>query len=122
MVKHISKLFERRIVRTCGYSLQGLRETFREEEAFRVEVLLAFFLLPLGLYLGETGVEKVLLVGSVLLVLLVEILNSAIESVVDRYGAEQHELSGRAKDQGSAAVFLSLVIVIMVWGILLCFR
>lgn len=102
--------------------MQGLRATFKEEEAFRVEVLLAFFLLPLGLYLGETGVEKVLLTGSIMLVLLVEILNSAIESVVDRYGADQHELAGRAKDQGSAAVLLSLIIVFVVWGVLLCFR
>ncbi len=122
MEKHISNLFQRRIIKSCGYSLQGVRATFKEEEAFRVEVLLALFLIPLGLYLGETGVEKVLLTGSILLVLLVEILNSAIESVVDRFGAEQHELAGRAKDQGSAAVLVSLLMVLVVWGGLLCFR
>lgn len=122
MAKHTSNLLQRRIIKSCGYSLQGLRATFKEEEAFRVEVLLALFLVPLGLYLGQTGIEKVLLTVSVLLVLLVEILNSAIESVVDRFGVEQHELAGRAKDQGSAAVLLSLLVVLVVWGVLLCFR
>lgn len=121
MAKNTSNIFHRRIVRSCGYSLQGLRATFREEEAFRVEVILALLLIPLGWYLGDTAVEKVLLSGSILLVLIVEIVNSAIESVVDRFGSEQHELSGRAKDQGSAAVFLSLLLVLLVWGMLLSF-
>jgi len=119
MEKHTSNIFKRRIVQSCKYSLQGLRITFQKEEAFRVELLAAFVLLPLGLYLGETPVDKLLLAGSVLLVLIVEILNSAIESVVDRFGSEQHELSGRAKDQGSAAVFLSLLFVILVWAVVL---
>jgi len=83
-----------------------------------VELVLAVVLIPLGLLLGETGVEKLLLAGSVVLVLIVEILNSAIESVVDRFGEEQHKLSGRAKDQGSAAVLLSLLLVLLVWGVL----
>ena len=82
-------------------------------------MLAALVLLPLGLYLGATPVEKVLLAGSILLVLIVEILNSAIESVVDRFGSEQHELSGRAKDQGSAAVLLSLLLVLLVWVVVL---
>jgi diacylglycerol kinase (ATP) len=119
MAKCTSNIFHRRIVRSCGYSLQGLRATFREEEAFRVEVILALLLIPLGLFLGGTGVEKALLAGSVVLVLIVEILNSAIENVVDRLGSEQHKLSGRAKDQGSAAVFLSLLFVLLVWGLIL---
>lgn len=119
MAKHTSNIFQRRIVKSCTYSLQGLRATFQKEEAFRVEFFLAVILFPLGLYLGVTSVEKVLLAGSVLLVLIVEILNSAIESVVDRIGSEQHELSGRAKDQGSAAVFLSLMLVIFVWLVVL---
>ncbi len=119
MEKHTSNIFQRRIVKSCIFSLQGLRATFQKEEAFRVELLSAIVLLPLGLYLGETSVEKVLLAGSVLLVLIVEILNSAIESVVDRFGSEQHELSGRAKDQGSAAVFLSLLLVLLVWIVVL---
>ncbi len=83
-----------------------------------MELVLAVVLIPLGLLLGETGVEKLLLAGSVVLVLIVEILNSAIESVVDRFGEEQHKLSGRAKDQGSAAVLLSLLLVLLVWGVL----
>lgn len=119
MAKSTSNLFKRRIVQSCAYSLQGLRATFREEEAFRVESFLALLLVPLGLYLGETGVEKVLLAGSVVLVLIIEVLNSAIETVVDRFGGEQHQLSGRAKDQGSAAVFLSLALVLLVWAVLL---
>lgn len=119
MGKSTSNLFKRRIVQSCGYSLKGLLATFREEEAFRVESGFALVMVPLGLYLGETGVEKVLLAGSVILVLIVEILNSAIETVVDRFGSEQHQLSGRAKDQGSAAVFLSLGMVLLVWGVLL---
>lgn len=115
MVKNTNNLVQRRIIRSCAFSLQGLRATLREEEAFRVELLLALLLIPLGLYLGETGVAKALLSGSILLVLIVEILNSAIESVVDRFGSEQHALSGRAKDQGSAAVLLSLTLVLLVW-------
>jgi len=119
MAKHTNSLFKRRIINSCGYSLQGLRATFREEEAFRVETILALLLVPLGLYLGETGVEKLVLSGSVIIVLIVEILNSAIESVVDRFGGEKNELSGRAKDQGSAAVLLALLLVLLVWGVLL---
>ncbi|MEA3468363.1 MAG: diacylglycerol kinase [Thermodesulfobacteriota bacterium] len=119
MEKYTSNLFNRRIIKSCGYSIQGLRATLREEEAFRIECVLALLLIPLGLYLGESGLEKVLLAGSVFLVLIVELLNSAIESVVDRVGSGQHELSGRAKDQGSAAVLFSLMFVLLVWGVLL---
>jgi len=118
MAKNTNNLFKRRVVNSFRFSLQGLLATFREEEAFRVELVLAVVLIPLGLLLGETGVEKLLLAGSVVLVLIVEILNSAIESVVDRFGEEQHKLSGRAKDQGSAAVLLSLLLVLLVWGVL----
>ncbi len=119
MEKHTSNLFQRRILQSCRYSLQGLRATFQGEEAFRVEVVLALFLVPLGLFLGETGVEKSLLAGSVFLVLIVEIINSAIESVVDRFGQEQHELAGRAKDQGSAAVLMALLLVVLVWSLII---
>ncbi|MBU1417631.1 MAG: diacylglycerol kinase [Proteobacteria bacterium] len=115
----IVNLFRRRIVKSAGYSLQGLLSTWKEEEAFRVEMLLALIFVPLGLYLGETRVEKVLLLGSIFVVLVVELLNSAVESVVDRVGSEQHDLSGRAKDQGSAAVLLSLLLVLVVWGLVL---
>ncbi len=115
----VENIFQRRIVKSAGYSLQGLLLTWKEEEAFRVEVILVLVLVPLGLYLGEGRLEKVLLLGSVFLVLIVELVNSAVESVVNRVGTEQHELSGRAKDQGSAAVLLSLVLVLVVWGLVL---
>ena len=83
--------------------------------------MLAIVLIPLGFYLGQGGVEKALLVSSVILLLLVEILNSAVEAVVDRFGGEMHELSGRAKDMGSSAVFLALVYLVLVWGLILIF-
>lgn len=114
-------MLQRRIVSSFIFSLQGLQATFREEEAFRVEVILALLLIPLGVFLGDTGSEKALLAGSVFLVLIVEVLNSAIESVVDRFGGEHDDLSGRAKDQGSAAVFLSLLLVVLVWALLLVY-
>jgi len=119
MEQHTSNIFQRRILKSCSYSIQGLRATFVHEEAFRVELLLAVVLLPLGLYLGVTAVEKVVLAGSIVLVLIIEILNSAVESVVDRLGTEHHELSGRAKDQGSAAVLLSILLVLLVWSVVL---
>lgn len=109
----------KRLILATGYSLRGLKATFRTEAAFRQEVALAIVMIPLGLWLGKTAVERALLVASVLLVLLVELLNSGIEAVVDRIGLEMHELSGRAKDIGSAAVFVSLVNVGVVWGIVL---
>jgi diacylglycerol kinase (ATP) len=108
-----------RILKATVYSWQGLKASYKNEEAFRQELMLAVVLIPLGLYLGEGGVEKVLLVVSVLLLLLVEVLNSAIEAVVDRFGGEQHELSGRAKDMGSAAVFIAIGIVVVTWALVL---
>jgi diacylglycerol kinase (ATP) len=101
------------------YSWQGLCATWRHEAAFREEILLSVVLIPLGLYLGENGVEKALLVASVMLLPLVEILNSAIEAVVDRHGTEHNELAGRAKDMGSAAVALSMGILAVVWVLVL---
>ena len=108
-----------RIIKASGYSWQGLCAAWRHEAAFRQEVLLAVVMIPIGLYLGANGVEKALLISSVLLILLVEILNSAVEAVVDRFGDEQHELSGRAKDMGSAAVALALAIMVVVWALVL---
>ena len=108
-----------RIIQASRFSWLGLRAAWRHEAAFRQEVGLAVILIPLGLYLGEGGVEKALLVASVLLLLLVEVLNSALEAVVDRFGGEHHELSGRAKDQGSAAVAVAIVIMAAVWGLVL---
>lgn len=100
-------------------SMKGFRAAWLSEEAFRQEVYLAAAAVPLGLWLGESGLEKAMLAGSVLLVLIVELLNTGIEIVVDRIGYERHELSGRAKDVGSAAVLVSLVLAGMVWGLVL---
>jgi diacylglycerol kinase (ATP) len=108
-----------RVIAAAGYSWQGLRAAFRWEAAFRQEVALAGLLLPLGCWLGHDGVQRALLVSSVLFVLVVELLNSAIEAVVDRTGAEVHELAGRAKDMGSAAVLIALLQVPLVWGLVL---
>ncbi len=108
-----------RMIKATGYSWRGLRAAWYHEAAFREEILLALILIPLGLWLGDGGVEKTLLVASVLLLLLVELLNSAIEAVVDRFGGEMHELSGRAKDMGSAAVALAILILGVTWGLVL---
>ncbi len=108
-----------RLFRAAGHSWRGLRTAVRFEAAFRQELVLAGVGLPLGLWLGEGGVEKALLTGSLLLVLIVELLNSAVEAVVDRIGPEHHPLSGRAKDLGSAAVLLALLLAGGVWGLVL---
>ena len=108
-----------RIIRAFGYSFQGFRACYRHEAAFRQEALVAAALLPLGLWLGDSGVERSLLVGSWLLVMIVELLNSAIEATVDRFGPEHHKLSGRAKDIGSASVFLAISLAVLVWGLIL---
>lgn len=104
-----------RVMRATRYSMDGLRMAYHGEQAFRQEVWLAAVLLPLGLWLGRTWVETALLLGSVLLVLIVELLNSGIEAAIDRVSLELHDLSKRAKDLASAAVFLSLVLCAMVW-------
>lgn len=108
----------RHLVHSTRYSLKGLRAAFRNEAAFRQELGLCGVLLPLAWWIGQGPVEWILLVGSCLLVLIVELLNSAIENVVDRIGTELHELSGRAKDIGSAAVMLSLFTAGLTWGLL----
>ena len=104
-----------RLWRATGYSLAGLRAAFRHEQAFRQEVYLLLVVVPLGLWLGDNGIEKVLLIGSWLIVMLVELLNSAVEAVVDRIGNEQHELSGRAKDIASAAVMVAMILAGLTW-------
>ena len=108
-----------RLAKATGYSWQGLRAAFRNEEAFRQELLLFAALAPLAFWLGDSGVERALLLGTLFLVLIVELLNSAIETAIDRFGEESHPLSGRAKDMGSAAVIVSIACVIVVWGVLL---
>ena len=108
-----------RILLATKWSLQGLRSAWLHESSFRLEVYLLAVLAPLGLWLGQTGIERVLLVGSGLLVLGIELLNSAIEAVIERYGAEDHELAGRAKDMGSAAVFVLMINVVLTWALIL---
>jgi diacylglycerol kinase (ATP) len=108
-----------RIVRAARYSLAGLRAAIANEAAFRQELALFIVLAPLGLWLGRNGVERTLLLGSLLLVLIVELLNSAIETLVNRIGSEHHELSGVAKDVASAAVFVALIQVPIVWALIL---
>ena len=107
------------IWRATVWSLQGLRAAWLHESSFRLEVYLFLVLGPLGVLLGDTGVERALLVGSCLLVMAMELMNSAMEAVIERYGAEHHELAGRAKDMGSAAVFVLMMNVLLTWGLVL---
>lgn len=107
--------------KALGFTWQGLKATYKHEEAFRQEVFLLIVSTPLALWLGETGIEKALLIGSVLLLMIVELLNSAIEAVVDRFGGEIHELSGRAKDMGSAAVFIAMINTALFWFFIVLF-
>ncbi len=109
----------KRLYSALRYSLQGLRVAFRHEPAFREECFVAIVLLPLALYLGDNGMERAMLIGAWLLVMIVELLNSGIEAVVDRVGGDYHALSGIAKDVGSAAVLLSLVAAVTVWLLVL---
>lgn len=107
--------------KALGFTWLGLKATYEHEEAFRQEVFLLIVAVPLAFWLGSTGIEISLLIGSVLLLLIVELLNSAIEAVVDRFGGEIHELSGRAKDMGSAAVFVAMINTGMTWLLVLLF-
>ena len=109
----------RRLINAAGYSLSGLAAAVRHEDAFRQELMLAVVMVPFGLWLGTSGVERALLVGSVLLVLIVELLNSAVEATVDCVSLDDHHLAKRAKDIGSAAVMLALVNVAVVWLLVL---
>jgi len=104
-----------RLYRALGWSMSGLKATFAHEAAFRQELFLCLILTPVALYFGRTGVEKSLLLGSLLLILIVELLNSAVEATIDRIGTDRNDLAGRAKDMGSAAVFLSLVNAGIIW-------
>ncbi len=109
----------RRIIRATRVSYDGMGWALREEEAFKIELILFFLMLPFAFWLGHGAVEKIILFWSLLVVLIVELLNTAVEVVVDRIGLERHVLSGRAKDLGSAAVHLSLLQVPLVWGLIL---
>lgn len=118
MAKRSGKGFGR-LQRAFAWSMAGLKAAFVHEAAFRQELLLCVFLIPPAFFLGKTGVEKAMLLGSLLLILIVELLNSAVEATVDRISTEDHELAGRAKDLGSAAVFLSLVNAGIVWCLII---
>ncbi|WP_284322397.1 diacylglycerol kinase [Dyella acidisoli] len=109
----------RQLWRAFRWSMSGLRAGWRHEASFRLEAMLTVILVPLGLWVGNGALEKIALVSPVILVLSVELLNSAIEAVVDKVSPEFHELAGRAKDMGSAAVFLLLVLVVLCWGLIL---
>jgi diacylglycerol kinase (ATP) len=111
-----------RVVRAFGIAAKGLAGALREEAAFRQEVALAVVVIPLGLWLGRSGIERALLIAPMLLILVVELMNSAIEAVVDRVGLERHRLSGLAKDLGSAAVFVSFLTLAAVWALVLLDR
>lgn len=108
-----------RIINAFGYSMQGIRAAIKYEAAFRQETLLAVILIPLAFFITQDVIQLILLITTPMLVLVVEILNSAIEAVVDRFGDEHNELSGRAKDMGSAAVLFSLLIVAVTWGLII---
>jgi diacylglycerol kinase (ATP) len=108
-----------RVIKAFGYSWNGLRSTFRHEEAFRQELLLCAVLIPAAFWLTDVGLERALLIGSLLLILIVELLNSGIEAAIDRFGGELHKLSARAKDMGSAAVLLSFVNALVIWLLVL---
>jgi diacylglycerol kinase (ATP) len=108
-----------RVLRALGASLRGLAGAFRDEAAFRQELAFAAAVIPLGAWLGRSGVERALLIAPVLLILIVELLNSAIEATVDRIGFERHALAGLAKDIGSAAVLMSFVLLTAVWLLVL---
>ena len=111
-----------RVLRALRSSVLGLAGAFREEAAFRQELAFAVLVIPLGLWLGHSGIERALLIGPVLLILIVELINSAIEATVDRIGFERHALAGLAKDIGSAAVFMSFVLLVAVWLLVLVGR
>lgn len=109
----------RRLINAFGYSLEGFKAAFKHEDAFRQEVFLSLVLIPLAFYLGKSNIEQALMIASVLLVLIVELLNSAIEAAVDHTSTEHNALAKQAKDIGSAAVFFALAIVLVVWGLVL---
>jgi diacylglycerol kinase (ATP) len=112
----------RRLPNATRYSLAGLRAALRHEEAFRLELLVLVLVVPAAFWLGRSSVERALLIGSWCLVLVVELINSAVEALADRAGLERDELAGRAKDLGSAAVFCSIVVAMAVWVLILATR
>lgn len=116
---HKGKTGLARLWNAIHYSLDGFKAAYEHEDAFRQEIRLVIVLVPLGFYLGKSGVERALLVASALLVIVIELLNSAVEAAVDRISLEDHRLAKRAKDIGSAAVLSSLILMAVVWGLVL---
>ncbi|MCY3543089.1 MAG: diacylglycerol kinase [Chloroflexi bacterium] len=108
-----------RLFKAIGYSVSGFRDALRDEPAFRQESALALILIPLAVWLGDSNIERALMIGALLIVLIAELLNSAIEAAVDRIGSEVNELSRKAKDLGSAAVFLALALAVVIWALML---
>ncbi|KAA1188279.1 diacylglycerol kinase [Photorhabdus heterorhabditis] len=108
-----------RIIKATRYSVKGIKAAWQNEAAFREEIIVAILALIVAFYLDVSVIERILLIGSIMLVLIMEILNSAIEAIVDRIGSEFHELSGRAKDMGSAAVFLTIILALIIWSTVL---
>lgn len=107
-----------RLLYAFGYTFAGLKAAWISEEAFRQEIVLLLFVIPLGIWLGESGIQRAVLIGFYLNVPLAELLNSSIETIVDRIGEEHHALSGKAKDLGSAAVFVSICTAVITWSII----
>ncbi|WP_439240080.1 diacylglycerol kinase [Lonepinella sp. BR2474] len=107
------------LINSTRYSLQGLKSAVQNEAAFRHELFLGIFIVPLAFWLAKDKVELAFMLGSYLIVLVAELLNSAVECAIDRIGTERHELSGRAKDQGSAAVFVAIVNFVVVWALMI---
>ena len=108
-----------RIIDATGYSWQGIVAAVKHEAAFRQELFLCLVLIPLAFFITQDAIKLALLIGSLILILIVELLNSAVEAVVDRFGEEMHELCGRAKDMGSAAVFFSLLNAAVIWSLII---
>ena len=108
-----------RIAKAAGYSIAGLKAAYKNEAAIRQETWMMLVLIPLGFYLGQTNIERILLVGVTLLVFVVELLNSAIEAAVDHTSIDHHALAARAKDIGSAAVMIAILLFLLVWGLIL---
>ena len=109
----------KRLINAFGYSIAGTLAAFKHEDAFRQEVILSAILIPLALYLGQTGIEQALMIASIILVIIVELLNSSVEATVDRISVKRHKLAQRAKDIGSAAVFFSLINAAVIWFLIL---
>jgi diacylglycerol kinase (ATP) len=109
----------KRLANAFTYSVAGTLAAFKHEDAFRQEVILSIILIPLAIYLGQTAIEQALMIASILLIIIVELLNSSVEVTVDRISVKRHKLSKRAKDIGSAAVFFSLVNASVIWFLIL---